>query len=43
MWIRKIKMKHSNLIIRELTAGDSLSDTEWHELMEKYQGKKMNA
>jgi hypothetical protein len=43
MWIRKIKMKHSNLKIRELTTEGSLSDVEWHKLMEKYHVKKMNA
>jgi hypothetical protein len=43
MWIRKIRMKHSNQKIRELTSDGSLSDVEWHKLMEKYHVKKMNA
>ncbi|WP_455392600.1 hypothetical protein [[Eubacterium] cellulosolvens] len=43
MWIRKIKMKQSNPKIREVTADGSLSETEWHKLMEKYNVKMMNA
>lgn len=43
MWIKKIKMKHSNLKMRELTTEGSLSDVEWHKLMEKYTNKQMNA
>ena len=43
MWIKKIKMKHSSMNIRELTAGGALSETEWHKLMEKYRMKETNA
>jgi len=43
MWINKIKMKNSSINIRELTAGGSLSETEWHKLMQKYRMKESNA
>jgi hypothetical protein len=43
MWIQKIKLKHPDMKIRELTVGDELSDSEWQKIMKKYHVKKMNS